>query len=678
MRKILLLLVTGQWFISADAQWIADPAEGTPVVTTAGKGTGAVSSFASAPDNEGGMFIAWIDGRNSATTGDDIFITRLKADGTVAAGFAAGGNIVCNATGSQSNLAMVADGNGGVNIVWQDARDNASLSSNIYGVKVKADGSVDGPANGFLISGTTLNENSPAICVVGNDKVAVVWRYTGTAGTSIDLAINFADFTAKNTVLPAGVIIADKANAQSNQTILPDGAGGAIVVWTDARVATTNIHLYGQRVSGAGTLLWGPAGNEIDGLQLTNSGGNALLPWAISDGAGGMVVAFGSTRTATDNANIYAIRVDASGNHVWATAGVDVCLAVSNQTNARVVKSGANIIVSWADRRESTNPPALSNNIDIYAQSLQPADGAINWVADGVPVIKQPSSQPNSQTEGFELQDDGTGGAYVIWDDARISTSDLDIFAQHIKPDGSQDWATTGMPVATKSGSNQNWPKTVLSNNGKIMVAWRDSRSTSANAEIYAALIEPAGVLPVNFLEVSATAQAKQVLVKWTTAQEQNLTHYQIERSVNGLDFSTSGEVKARNRNGVQQYAFTDFTPASGNNYYRIKSVNTDGSYQLSQIVKVSLNYISGEKVQLYPNPAVAAVQLQLNDLPAGRYQVRIVDASGRNQDNLLIQKGTDTRVFGLQVGKLAAGIYRLQVINQKGEIVAVQALMKK
>lgn len=678
MRKILLLIIAGQSVISANAQWVADPAEGTPVVTTAGKGTSGISAYASTSDGEGGMYIAWIDSRNSATTGDDLFITRLKADGTVAAGFAAGGNVVCNAAGTQSNVEMVPDGSGGVNLVWQDARDNATLSNNIYGVKVKADGTVDGPVNGFLIAGTTLSENSPSITTVATEKVAVVWRYTGTAGTSTDLAINFADFAAKNTVLPAAVVIADKANAQSNQKVVADGAGGALVVWTDARVATTNAHIYGQRISSAGTLLWGPAGTEIDGLQLTNSVGNALLPQAVSDGAGGMVVAFGSTRVATDNANIYAIRVDGSGNNVWTASGVDVCLALSTQSNVRLVKSGNNYLVAWAERRFSTNPPSLSNNIDVYIQSLKPDDGSINWAADGVPVIQQTGNQPNSQTEGLELLDDGAGGAFVIWDDARISTSDLDVFAQHIKPDGTQNWPATGAPVSTKSGSNQNWPRATKSSDGKVMVAWRDSRSTFSSAEIFAALIEPSGVLPVNFLEVSATAQAKQVLVKWTTAQEQKLAEYEVERSSNGVSFTNTGNVKARNSQGVQQYGFTDYTPSSGNNYYRIKSVNLDGTFKFSEIVKVSLPYLSNEKVQLYPNPAVAGIQLQLNDLPAGSYQVRIIDASGRNLENVRLQKVQDSQVFGLQTGKLAQGLYRLQVTNEKGETISVQTLMKK
>ncbi|MCU0376553.1 MAG: hypothetical protein MUF24_14695, partial [Chitinophagaceae bacterium] len=163
MRKTLLFSLLWMGIMQLNAQWNADPAVNTPVVTVAQKGSTSVSAYATAPDNEGGMFIVWIDSRNSATTGDDIFVTRLKKDGTIASGFAASGNIVCNATGAQSNVVAVADGSGGVNIVWQDARNNATTSSDIYGLKIKGDGTRLGPENGFLISGTVAGENNPAI-----------------------------------------------------------------------------------------------------------------------------------------------------------------------------------------------------------------------------------------------------------------------------------------------------------------------------------------------------------------------------------------------------------------------------------------------------------------------------------------------------------------------------------
>ena len=676
MRKALLFSLFWWGMAQLNAQWNADPTVNTPVVTVAQKGTTSVSGYATAPDNEGGMFIVWIDSRNSATTGDDIFVTRLKKDGTIAAGFNAAGNIVCNAAGAQSNVVAVADGNGGVNIVWQDARNNATTSSDIYGVKIKGDGTRQGPENGFLISGSSFGENNPVIATVAADKVAVLWRYTGTS-TGIDLAMNFADFSTQTVLLASNVQVSEKTGTQSNQVIIADGSGSAIIVWTDGRVSNQNIHLYGQKINQTGTLLWGTAGSEADGLQLTNTTGNALLPQMVSDGAGGAVIAFGSTRVATDNANIYALRVDASGANVWAANGVDVCVAATNQANARLVKSGSRYIVAWADRRESTNPPANSNNNDIFVQSLNAADGSTNWTADGVQLTKQPLNQPNSSTDGFEMIEDNLGGAYVIWDDGRNGTSNLDVHAQYIKTGGTLAWAENGMAVATLSGSNQNWPKAVISENEKIMVVFRDGR-TNTSAEIFASLIEPAGVLPVEFLNISAQPFGKAVEIIWNTTLESGVSHYQVERSKDGTGFSPIGEVKAKLNTSANQYRYIDAQAFTGTNYYRIKSVDKDGKFKFSPVVKAAIEPIAtNKKLLLYPNPARGSVSVQLNkNVPSGLYNIRLVDAAGRIAMQQQINYSGSGTALGISLEKTGRGNYKLQIVSITGKVISTEALV--
>lgn len=375
MRKSLLFYLFLCGMYHGNAQWSANPTVNIPVVTVAQKGTTSISAYATASDNDGGMFIVWIDSRNSATTGDDIFVTRLKKDGTIAPGFNAAGNVVCNAAGNQSNVVVLPDGSGGINIVWQDARNSASTGSDIYGLKIKGDGTRQGPENGFLISGTSFGENNPAIASVSPDIVAIVWRYTGTS-TGIDLAMNYADFSNQTLLINGGLTLVNEAGNQTNQKVIGDFTGSAIVVWTDARFGNSNIQLFGQKITQSGVMLWGPSGSEKEGNQLTNTSRNSLLPQIISDGLAGAVIAFGSTREGDANANIYAIRIDEDGKNIWAENGVEVCVSNTNQSNARLVKSGNRYLVAWADRRESTNSPAFSNNIDIFAQSLNQTDGA--------------------------------------------------------------------------------------------------------------------------------------------------------------------------------------------------------------------------------------------------------------------------------------------------------------
>ena len=105
-------------------------------------------------------------------------------------------------------------------------------------------------------------------------------------------------------------------------------------------------------------------------------------------------------------------------------------------------------------------------------------------------------------------------------------------------------------------------------------------------------------VLPLNFISYSVISNAVRNLEKsvqniWTTTNEINVSHYNIQRSTNNKDFTTIGTVKAKNKSS-NQYTFYDAPPVEGLGvvYYRISAVDNDGKKTYSQIKKLStVNY---------------------------------------------------------------------------------------
>jgi hypothetical protein len=650
-------------------QWNPDPTENNLIVSAAEKGNTAITGLVSATDGADGMYVAWIDTRNTATTGADIFITRILANGTIAEGFAAGGNTVCNATGNQSNLTIISDGIGGAVLAWQDPRTTTTTSNDIFAQRIGPDGAVAWAINGVAIANESYSETSPELALVSADKFAVIWR--GTV-LGLDLFANFFNLNDGSKALGSDVTVISMANTQSNQKMIPDGAGGFIVCWTDGRVANAQSSVHVQRVAGDGTLLWGPADNKASGLQVSFvAGSNHLDPAIVTDGTvGGAVITYGSTRVASTDANIYAQRINGDGEVQWTANGVDVCTAPGNQRNARIIRSGDNTYICWVDLRES-----VEFGFEIFVQALKD-DGTPVAATDGLRVTKVIGNQPNSESNGLAMIPRG-GIAMIVWDDTREGTGNLDIYAQYINASIGAIWAENGVPVATRSGSNQSWPTVVASGTNNTMVAFRDSRN-EANAEIYASVIQRTGILPVTLLEVGATLEGKSVRVQWTTTNEQNLSHFEVEHSADASTFQKTATVQARNISGVHQYQVKDGTPFSGDNYYRIKSVNTDGTYKFSEIVRVRVVYQSTEMVHMYPNPVVAGWNLQLNELPAGNYHVKIIDMAGRNVAAHKLQKAAVNQTFIMNANKLSPGIYRVQIVDDNGKVLSVKSLMKR
>jgi hypothetical protein len=112
--------------------------------------------------------------------------------------------------------------------------------------------------------------------------------------------------------------VSTAANFQTRPTIAADGQGGTIVAWFDNR--SGNDDIYVQRISGKGQPLWSP-----NGVAVCTATGSQSYPYVVPDGAGGAILAWTDSRGA--NVDIYAQRVSASGVPLWTTDGVATAAA---------------------------------------------------------------------------------------------------------------------------------------------------------------------------------------------------------------------------------------------------------------------------------------------------------------------------------------------------------------
>jgi len=92
--------------------------------------------------------------------------------------------------------------------------------------------------------------------------------------------------------------------------------------------------------------------------------------------------------------------------------------------------------------------------------------------------------------------------------------------------------------------------------------------------------------LPVEMIAFDAMAMSRVVLLEWSTASERNNDHFAVEHSMDGAGFIELGRViGAGNSQQVVHYAYTDDRPAEGMNYYRLRQVDMDGGWKLSEII---------------------------------------------------------------------------------------------
>lgn len=143
------------------------------------------------------------------------------------------------------------------------------------------------------------------------------------------------------------------------------------------------------------------------------------------------------------------------------------------------------------------------------------------------------------------------------------------------------------------------------------------------------------GVLPVNLTYFNAQSIDSQVELNWETAWEQNSREFIVQRSNNLKEFGNVGRVAAAGESdGRRQYAFTDFNPLPGNNYYRLRMVDKDDTYEYSKVrdvivrpgqptLWVAANPTSGERIRVRAS-GVEATALRLTTIMGQNISFRV------------------------------------------------------
>jgi hypothetical protein len=263
---------------------------------------------------------------------------------------------LCTAAGNQCYPTSVSDGAGGAIVTWDDYRSGDY--GDIYAQRISAVGAVQWAANGIGLCIATGDQYAPTITSDGAGGTIVTWHDYRSGGGNGDIYAQ--RISADGTVQwPAnGVALCAATSNQWNPTIVSDGAGGAIVTWEDYRSGDYG-DIYAQRISAGGAVQW-----TTDGVALCTATGYQFDPTSVSDGAGGAIVTWSDYRSGGDYGDIYAQRITVAGAVQWAANGAGLCTATRQMYGPTITSDGAGgAIVSWHDYRSTSNLDIYAQNV---------------------------------------------------------------------------------------------------------------------------------------------------------------------------------------------------------------------------------------------------------------------------------------------------------------------------
>lgn len=168
------------------------------------------------------------------------------------------------------------------------------------------------------------------------------------------------------------------------------------------------------------------------------------------------------------------------------------------------------------------------------------------------------------------------------------------------------------------------------------------------------------GVVPVSLISFTGSLGNKVVNLNWNTTAEINNAGFEILRSdETGATWDKIGFVNSSGLENGSIYKFADLAPLEGSNYYRLKIMDNDGTYKLSNIVYVN-NLTKSIIVKTYPNPFTDRFTLVFNDKELLNTKAKISSITGTKISDLIVNQYNQS----IDLSKYPKGIYILTLSN--------------
>lgn len=346
------------WTVNGEAVCTENNDQGTPYICS---------------DGGGGAIITWLDAR-SGLYDYDIYTQRMDSNGLPK--WTPNGVPLCTASGSQQFPQICSDGVGGAIITWTDQR---ILFDDIYAQRINPIGTIMWTPNGTAICTAGNNQGYPQICSDGAEGAIITWEDERAGTYKMDIYTQSINSTGIVQWTSNGIPICIVNNNQRYPQIWPDGTGGAIITWEDWR---SGMDVFAQSFNSTGNVRWTP-----NGMAICTTTIDQWHPQICSDGVGGAIITW---QDMGGGFNIYAQRINSIGNVQWIPNGTAISIASGTQTRPHICSDGAGgAIITWDDSRSGSS-------LDIYAQRID-SSGNVKWTSNGIAVCTAINNQFSTQ-----------------------------------------------------------------------------------------------------------------------------------------------------------------------------------------------------------------------------------------------------------------------------------------
>lgn len=398
-----------------------------------------------------------------------------------------------------------------------------------------------------------------------------------------------------------------------NQTAdLDPGAGIYNVTSTDG-----GSDAFAIKLNASGNFIWGrsfggPGSQTCESVE-TDAAGNVYLTGYFpltADFDPGVAV---FEMTALGSSDAFVLKLDASGNFVWAKAF-----------------SG-----TGADNANDLTTDAAGN---VYITGL------------------------------FQNTADFDPGPGVF----NLTASSNDVYVAKLDADGNFGWAfkfstgfsNTGLSIFVRSNGNI-YTTGSFQGSGDFDPGPGSTALNSANGNTYIVNLG-SGLLPLTLLEFSGKETVAGNLLHWKTAQEINTKDFEIEWSIDGQQFEKIATQQSTGSSStITQYNYLHTTRINGDNYYRLKMQDINGQFTYSNTIKIDTK-VTVADISVFPNPVADVLHLNIQALKAENILFRLLSADGKIIASRYFKIIKGSNLLNWNLRSIPAGTYFITAANNQ------------
>jgi hypothetical protein len=563
-------------------------------------------------------------------------------------------------------LSVPTKGTQTVRQAWQDlANGDAALTNNTPGIGTQ----ITAPGVNATVVAAGFDNNSPAASMLTYSPSTNLWTGLSTTNTALENKDGYFLFvrgareqgvsgnnsqTSATTLRSNGEIYTGTQTSNS----IPDTKFGLVGNLYPSRIDFTQL----SRTNVGNTFyLWDAkkvVGNKL-GAYITFSGTNSFRPSLLG---GSFNDANLSHTTIESGQSFFVVAAGGTGTVGFSEAAKTSATPSNGSfTNAFRPATPASNLVSFSTSLYFGNTIADANDVvfdNQYSNAID-ANDALKMANPGENLAIWRHNQ-NLVVEGRQAIVEKDTIAFRMWNLSQ-QTYQLKFYPSNLSLPGLT-------AVLQDAFTNTNTVLNLSTTNTYNFVV--NSNSASSNPTRFRVVFVKAASapLPVTFIDIAANRQGATTVVKWTVAAERGVARYEVERSADGRNFSLNGTVVATAATvGEKLYSYADNRLLAGTAFYRVKSIDVDGSSKYSAIVKVSADGKAGYSVLGNPTNG-NNIAVQFSEVPQGKYTLRLSNTSGQLLLSKVVNHAGGAATYSISAGKLANAVYSLQILEPSGK----------